>query len=99
MNVLTKDNFKLGLILGFLLPFAGVVIYYYWKIYPNPFGTFLEYLTTEKRLLSSLTVVCLLLNVGLFTAYINTHRDKTAKGVFTVTLVYAVASLLIKFFL
>ncbi|MCA0382993.1 MAG: hypothetical protein LCH58_12575 [Bacteroidetes bacterium] len=98
MNMLTKDNFKLGLILGFFLPFAGVVIYYYWKIYPNEFSTFLEYLTSEKRLLSSLTVVCLLLNVGLFTAYINTHRDKTAKGVFAISVVYAVVSLMIKFF-
>lgn len=98
MKLLTKDNFKLGLILGFVLPFAGVLIYYYWKIYPNEFSTFLEYLKTEKRLLSSLTVVCLLLNVGLFTAYINTHRDKTAKGVFAITLVYAVTSLMIKYF-
>jgi hypothetical protein len=52
----------------------------------------------EKRLLSSLTVVCLLLNVGVFTYYVNTKKDATAKGIFAVTLLYGIVSLLVKFF-
>ncbi|HMP92154.1 MAG TPA: hypothetical protein PKD90_04730 [Phnomibacter sp.] len=97
MKLLQKDNVKLGLILGFLLPVIGVVFYYYWKIYPNTWGTFLKFLTVEKRLLSSLTVVSLLFNVGIFTLYLNTKRDQTAKGIFAATLVYAILSLTIKF--
>ena len=85
------------MILGILTPLIGLVIYYYWKIYPNSWATFFKYLSVEKRLLSSLTVVCLLLNIALFTWYVNTHRDETAKGIFAATLIYAIASLLVKF--
>jgi hypothetical protein len=34
----------------------------------------------------------------LFTYYINTKRDETAKGIFAVTLVYALSSVLFKYF-
>lgn len=98
MGFLKRDNLKLGLLLGGLLPLAGIAVFYYWRIYPNEWGSFLAYLKTEKRLLASLTVVCLLLNVGLFTWYVNTRRDQTAKGIFAMSLLYGVASLLVKFF-
>ena len=97
MNILKQDNLKLGLILGILMPILGMVFYYYWKIYPNAWGTLFRYLSVEKRLLSSLTVVCLLFNVGIFTIYVNTRRDQTAKGIFASTLLYAIISLTIKF--
>ncbi|HSC52643.1 MAG TPA: hypothetical protein VLC98_03430 [Phnomibacter sp.] len=97
ISLLKKNNIRLGLALGFLLPLISVVLYYYWKIYPNTWSTFLSFLTTEKRLLSSITVICLLLNIAVFTAYVNTRRDETAKGIFTITLIYAIVSLLVKF--
>lgn len=78
-NILKSDNLKLGLIIGFLLPFIGVVVFYFWKVYPNDFGIYLKYLSIEKRLLSSLTVICLLLNIVAFTFYVNRHLDKTAR--------------------
>jgi uncharacterized membrane protein len=91
------DNLKLGLLLGFLTPMICLVIYYYWKVSPNSWSTFFNYLFQEKRLLSSLTVICLLPNIALFTLFINTQRDKTAKGIFAFTVVFAIASLLFKF--
>ncbi len=97
LRLFLKNDLKLGLIIGLLLPLIGIVVFYYWKIYPNTWGTFLHYLTFEKSLLSSLTVVSLLFNVAVFTAYVNTRRDETAKGVFAITLVYAIASLMVKF--
>ena len=97
LSILQRNSLKLGLLLGLLVPLLGVVIYYYWKISPNSWSVFLQYLAVEKRLLSSLTVICLLLNVALFTGYVNTRRDETAKGIFAITLVYAIASLLVKF--
>lgn len=97
-NIFKRDSLKLGLVLGFFAPAIGVAIYYYWKIYPNSWSLFLHYLTIEKRLLASLTVICLLVNIALFTYYTNTRRDLTAKGLFAVTLVYAIASLMVKFF-
>jgi hypothetical protein len=97
-SIFKRDSLKMGLVMGLIAPAIGAAIYYYWKIYPNTWGDFLRYLTMEKRLLASLTVVCLLMNVILFTIYTNTHRDQTAKGIFTITLIYAITSLLVKFF-
>jgi hypothetical protein len=34
----------------------------------------------------------------LFTLFVNAKIDKTAKGIFIVTVIYAIAALLIKFF-
>jgi hypothetical protein len=96
--ILKRDSLKLGLVLGLLTPTLGIVIYYYWKIAPNSWSDFFFYLKTNKSLVTSLTMVCLLCNVGVFTAYVNTKRDQTAKGIFAMTLIYAIASLLFKFF-
>jgi hypothetical protein len=45
---------------------------------------------------TAITIPCLLVNIILFTFYINTRRDQTAKGIFAITLVYAIASLMFK---
>lgn len=92
-----KDTLVRGLLLGLLAPVLALVIYYYVRIAPNSWADFFRYLGTEKRLLSGLTVICLLPNIALFTLFINTHRDQTAKGVFASTLVFAIVSLLVKF--
>ena len=36
-------------------------------------------------------------NAILFTIYINGYRDKTAKGIFIVTMIYAIIALAFKF--
>jgi magnesium-transporting ATPase (P-type) len=92
-----RDTLGRGFILGLLTPVIALVVYYYAKIAPNSWGDFFKFLSTEKRLLSSLTVICLIPNIALFTLFINTHRDQTAKGIFGVTLLFAIVSLLIKF--
>lgn len=96
MSVLTKNSRPYGLLLGALLPVLGVVFYFYWKIYPNSWATFLQYLSMEKRLLGSLTVVCLLPNIAVFTAFLNGRRDETAKGIFAATALLGITSLLVK---
>jgi prepilin signal peptidase PulO-like enzyme (type II secretory pathway) len=83
--------------MGLITPVLALVVYYYAKIAPNSWSDFFKYLGMEKRLLSSLTVICLVPNIALFTWFINTHRDQTAKGIFGVTLLFAIVSLLVKF--
>lgn len=97
-NLLKRDNLKLGLVLGLLTPLLSFVIYYFIRFRLYSFGEYLSALKDNKPLLTGITIPCLLLNIALFTIYINTHRDKTAKGIFTVTLIYAIISLFIKFF-
>ena len=95
---LKQDNFKMGLLLGLLMPVISFIGYYFWKFRLFSFGDFLQALRTNKPLVTALTIPCLVLNIALFTLYINSRRDKTAKGIFAVTLVYAIVALLFKFF-
>ena len=93
-----KNTLRFGLILGFLSPVLSVVGYYFIKFYPTfSFGEFLSELRANKALITAMTIPCLLLNIVLFTIYINSSKDLTAKGVFAVTLVYAIISLIVKF--
>ena len=98
MAFLKKDNFAFGILMGLLMPVLSFFGYYYWKFSLFPFADFIRTLQGNKQLVSALTIPCLLLNIVLFTVFINGQRDKTAKGIFTVSIIYATASLLFKFF-
>ncbi len=98
--MLKKDNLRLGLLLGFLAPLLSLVVYYFIKFYPTfSVGDFFRFVAENKKQITAISVPCLILNIALFTIYINTHRDKTAKGIFAITLVYAIVALLLKFLL
>lgn len=98
--MLKRDSLKLGLILGFIAPLISLVIYYLIRFYPLfTVSDFFQFVSTNKSQITAISVPCLLLNIALFTIYINSHRDKTAKGIFTVTLLYAITALLLKFVL
>lgn len=97
--ILKKDNLKLGLVLGLLGPALGLVVVYFMKFSSYGFGEFLDYFFNDSKLITSLGALCLLANAVLFTIYINTHRDNTAKGIFATTLVYGIAILVIKIFI
>jgi hypothetical protein len=60
---------------------------------------FLDYFFNDSKLITSIGALCLLANAVLFTIYINTHRDNTAKGIFVTTLLYGIAILIIKVFI
>jgi len=97
--ILKKDNIRFGIILGLLTPLLSVVIYYFAKFYPLfSFGDMLDALRSDKRLVTGITIPCLFLNILIFTLYINYRKDKTAKGIFASTLVYAIAALAFRYF-
>ena len=92
-----KDNLKFGLLLGFLAPLISMVIYYFVRFSEFSVSDVLGLMAREKNQITAITVPCLLLNIVLFTIYVNTQRDQTAKGIFATTLVYAIVALLLKF--
>ncbi|MDE3143985.1 MAG: hypothetical protein KGL19_07510 [Bacteroidota bacterium] len=96
---LTKDNLKLGLVLGLLAPFIGMFGFYFWKFNVITLKEFFLLLGQQKSLITAMVSFSLLMNAILFTVYVNTHKDETAKGIFIVTIVYAVAALTLKFLL
>jgi hypothetical protein len=92
-----KDNLKLGILLGFLAPLLGMLGYYFFKFYPViSLSEFWMLLRMNRGFFTGLTSIMLIANAVLFTIFINTRRDQTAKGIFVITLVYGIAVLLVK---
>jgi len=94
--ILKKDNLKLGLLLGFLLPIIVFVVIYFLRFPSYSFDDFFQTFLQESRLITFFSAWCLVANIGLFTIYINTSRYQTAKGVFIATIVYGLGFLLLK---
>ena len=97
--ILKRDNLKLGLVLGLVGPVLGLIVVYFLKFSAYGFLEFLDYFFNTRGLITSVGALCLLANAVLFTIYVNTHRDNTAKGIFATTLVYGIAILIIKVFI
>ena len=86
------------MLLGLVAPIISLIIYYFVKFFPlYSVGDFFFFLRTNKNQITAVSVPCLLLNIGLFTYYINSRLDKTAKGIFAATLIYAILALLFKY--
>ena len=94
--ILTKDNLKLGLVLGLIGPVLGLIVVYFIKYREPAFADFFELFINTKSMITAIGSLSLLANVVLFTLYVNTNRDHTAKGIFIVTLIYGIGILLLK---
>jgi hypothetical protein len=94
--ILKRDDLRLGVILGLLGPLLGLVVIYFIKYSATDFGVFLDEFFSNNRLITSIGSLSLLANVIFFTLYVNTNRDKTAKGIFLVTVIYGIAILVLK---
>lgn len=95
--MLKRDNLRLGIVLGIIAPFFGFLIYYFVKFYPTfSLGDFIQFLKSNKSLITVVVSLSLLANAGLFTLYINMQKDLTAKGIFIVTVIYGIAALLFR---
>ena len=96
--IFKRNNLKLGLVLGLIGPVLGLVVVYFIQFSPLSFGDFLSSFFNDHKLITSIGSLSLLANVVLFTIYVNTHRDLTARGIFIVTLIYGIGILLLKVF-
>jgi hypothetical protein len=94
--MLRKDSLRLGIVLGFLAPILGMAIYYLVQFRLFPVKEFLQFLFSNKSLLTAMLSVSLIANAIVFTYYINTRRDRTARGLFISTCIYAIIALLYK---
>ncbi len=96
--ILKKDKLQLGLLLGLIGPMIGLVVIYFIRFSSSSFSIFLDEFFNNNKLITSIGSLALLANVILFTIYINTHRDKTARGIFLITLVFGIGILVLKLF-
>ena len=90
------DNYLFGVLLGLLFPVLSFGGYYFWKFSLFTFRDFIQAILENRQLVTAITIPCLFLNIVLFTFYINGKKDRTAKGIFFVTLVYALSAFLLK---
>ena len=95
--MLKKDSIKLGIFIGLIAPLFGILGFYFLRFYPVNFFDYVRMLSIEKRALTSAVTFSLLANAIFFTIYINSKRDQTAKGIFGVTVVYAIIAIVLKF--
>jgi hypothetical protein len=96
---LRKNNILFGIIIGLLAPILGMLVYYFLNFYPTyTLGDFFKVIFSEKTVLSGISTFSLFANVALLTFYLNTRKDETAKGIFLISCVYAIAVIVIKLF-
>ena len=96
--MLKKDNLKFGMVLGLLGPIIGLAVVYLISYRSFTFGEFFNFFITDNKRITSIGALSLLANAFLFTIYINTHRDNTAKGIFLTTVIYGIGILVLKIF-
>jgi hypothetical protein len=96
--ILKKDNLKFGMVLGLLGPIVGLAAVYLISYRSFTFGEFFNFFITDNKRITSIGALSLLANAVLFTLYINTHRDNTAKGIFLTTVIYGIGILVLKIF-
>ena len=99
--IVKKDSIALGLILGLFAPLLGIVFFKMYKFSVFSFKETFQFMMYEPgfKTLSVALSLSLLLNALLFTIYINTNKDNTAKGIFITTLIYGLIVLSIKTFM
>lgn len=96
--MLTKDSLRYGLVLGFLAPLAGLLVYYFVQFKNvTTLPGFFHFVLAEKALLTAMISVLLVANAAVFTWYVNKRKDRTAKGVFISTCMYGLSALIWKF--
>jgi hypothetical protein len=95
--IFKKDHLRFGILLGLLGPLFAMVVYYFCVFSRTISITEYFYVLRHNlQLLTAISSISLLANAVLFTIYINTHRDKTAKGIFAATLIYGIFVLVYK---
>ncbi len=83
LNFITKDNLKLGISIGILIPFIALAIQYYMKQSSGmTWDDFIYNLKTEKRFLTGTITIGLVISGILFGMLVQFKRYETAKGLF-----------------
>jgi hypothetical protein len=97
--MLKRDNLLLGIVLGVFTPILAFFLYYLLAFLPKhdeSLSEFINLILGNRQTLPKLISVCLLLNGVVFYFYTRSRRDITAKGIFLVTMLYAITILFLK---
>lgn len=95
--MLRKDNFIFGLALGLVAPIIGVLFYKLVKFKLFSVDEMIHFLRGNPSMLTGLISISLIANGILFTLFMNKRSDQTGKGIFVMTLIYALIALGFKY--
>ncbi|MFO0415146.1 MAG: hypothetical protein ACK50E_05790 [Bacteroidota bacterium] len=95
------DKYPFGITIGTLAPLIGIFFFYLIKGYANIIGPFefIEVFFKTKPLLTAGGTLSLVVNIILLTLFLNKRSDKTAIGIFAMTVMYGLIILFSKFFM
>jgi hypothetical protein len=96
--IFKKDSFVFGLALGLVAPIIGFMLFKLYKFNGLTITEMLQWMKFNPNLISVSISVSLMANAVLFTIYINGRRDKTAKGIFVLTIIYAIIAMIFKYY-
>ena len=96
--IFKKDNFIFGMTLGLVAPVIGFMLFKLYKFNGLTLSEMLQWMKFNPNLISISISVSLMANAILFTIYINGRRDKTAKGIFILTVIYAIIAMIFKYY-
>jgi hypothetical protein len=95
--MMKKDSLGLGILLGLIAPLLSFVVYKFIKFGGIPFADIFGLMKANPSLISGSIIISLVGNLVLLTLCLNKKIDQTAKGIFAVTCVYALAALALKY--
>lgn len=98
LKTLKKDNTWLGLVLGFLGPLVGFLIFYMIKFLPlgQSLSSYLHLFKDNTFLIPRVMSLSLLANGIIFFLYTQSRKDETSRGILVATLVYAIVIIILK---
>jgi hypothetical protein len=89
------DSIILGTVVGVLMPFLCLLIFYFYKFTGASFSLYLILMYTGK-LLSPMISLSGIPNLAVFFIFLNKKKYKSAKGVILATFLLVLAVLIIK---
>lgn len=98
LTALSKDRLLTGIIIGFLIPLLVVYIQYQLKYSGWTLEEFITQLKMQKRFLTGISTIALVVNGLLFGIFIHFKKYETARGVFIPTVIYGIILLIWKLF-
>jgi hypothetical protein len=98
MNIFKQDKLSLGMLLGLLAPVVALFIFYAVTSMPKgrTLSEFFALLKYSRQALPKVISICLLANGVVFFLYTRIRYDITARGIFLMTMLYAIVILLLK---
>ena len=92
-----KDSISLGILIGIIAPVLGFLVYKFIKFRMFSLSDMFGFMRQNPSQVTAAVILSLLANLVALTIFLNKKIDRTAKGIFFVTCVYAIAALAFKY--